>query len=149
MITLTKTDPANPDFISLVSLLDHEVQGRYGEVHQFLAQFNKLDSIKHVIIAYIEGKPAGSGAIKAYAEDVAEIKRMFVHPDFRGQGVAKTILAALEDWARELNYKSVILETGIKQPEAIALYRSSKYKQIPNFGQYAGVDICLCFEKEL
>ncbi|MEJ8803918.1 GNAT family N-acetyltransferase [Pontibacter sp. H249] len=149
MLTLIKTDSANPDFISLVQLLDQDLAIRDGEEHAFYAQYNKIDSINHVILAYAEGKPAGCGAIKQYANGVAEVKRMFVRPDFRGQGIAKSILAALEAWAKELKYKTTILETGTKQPEAIALYRNSGYRQIPNYGQYAGVENSLCFEKEL
>ncbi|WP_299824224.1 GNAT family N-acetyltransferase [uncultured Pontibacter sp.] len=149
MLTLTKTHSTNPDFISLVRLLDKDLAIRDGEEHAFYAQFNKIDSIKHVIVAYKEGEPAGCGAIKQYAEGVAEVKRMFVHPDFRGQGIAKSILAALEAWAKELKYKTTILETGTKQPEAIALYKSSGYRQISNYGQYAGVENSLCFKKEL
>ena len=149
MLTLTKTDSTNPDFVSLVRLLDQDLAIRDGEEHAFYAQFNKIVSIRHVIVAYADGKAAGCGAIKQYADGVAEVKRMFVHPDFRGQGIAKSILAALEAWAKELKYKTTILETGTKQPEAIALYRNCGYRQIPNYGQYASVDNSLCFEKEL
>ena len=149
MLTLTKTNSTNPDFIALVRLLDQDLAIRDGEEHAFYAQFNKIDSIKHVIVAYKDGVAAGCGAIKVYADGVAEVKRMFVHPDFRGQGIAKSILAALEVWAKELKYKTTILETGTKQPEAIALYRSCGYRQIPNYGQYAGVENSLCFEKDL
>ncbi|GAB3203608.1 GNAT superfamily N-acetyltransferase [Pontibacter aydingkolensis] len=149
MLTLTHTTSDNPDFRSLIVLLDQDLAIRDGEEHAFYAQFNKIDSIKHVIMAYVDGKAAGCGAIKQYADGVAEVKRMFVHPDFRGQGIAKSILAGLEAWAKELKYKATILETGTKQPEAIALYRSSGYRQIPNYGQYAGVVNSLCFEKVL
>ena len=149
MLTLTKTDSTNSDFISLVRLLDQDLAIRDGEDHAFYAQFNKIASIKHVVVAYQDGVAAGCGAIKPFDEGVAEVKRMFVHPDFRRQGVAKAVLKALEAWAHELKYKTTILETGNKQPEAIALYRSNGYRQIPNYGQYAGVENSLCFEKVL
>ncbi|GAB3203610.1 GNAT superfamily N-acetyltransferase [Pontibacter aydingkolensis] len=149
MLTLTRTDSSNRDFLCLVQLLDKEVQGRYGEEHAAIAPFNKLDDIKHVIVAYINGELAGCGAIKKYDGETAEIKRMFVHPRFRGSGVAKAVLEALEAWAIELGYTFSILETGIKQPEAIGLYSGLGYKQIPNFGQYAEIKISLCFKKEL
>ena len=70
-------------------------------------------------------------------------------PSYRARGVAKRILFELEDWARELNYGKCILETGKKQPEAINLYQSNKYKIIPNYGQYLGIENSVCFEKYL
>ncbi|MBC5993318.1 GNAT family N-acetyltransferase [Pontibacter cellulosilyticus] len=149
MLTLTRSDSSNSDFLYLVQLLDEEVQGRYGEEHATIAPFNKLDNIQHVIVAFMNGEPAGCGAIKKYDEVTAEVKRMYVHPRYRGKGVAKAVLHALDTWAKELNYTFCILETGVKQPEAISLYTSSGYKQIPNYGQYATVKISLCFKKEL
>ena len=70
-------------------------------------------------------------------------------PAQRGQGLASQILQELEQWAAESNYSSCVLETGKKQPEAIALYSKSGYAVIPNFGQYAGVENSVCFEKNL
>ena len=147
MLTLTKTDSTNSDFISLVRLLDQDLAIRDGEDHAFYAQFNKIASIKHVVVAYKDGVPAGCGAIKPFAEGVAEVKRMFVHPDFRRQGVAKAILAEWEVWAAALGFTSCILETGKKQPEAIALYQASGYQLIPNYGQYAEVENSVCMQK--
>lgn len=149
MLTLTRTNSGNSDFLYLVQLLDEEVQGRYGEEHAAIAPYNKLDDIKNVLVAYINGEPAGCGAIKKYDDETAEIKRMFVHSGFRGKGVAKAVLQALDAWAKELNYTFCILETGVKQPEAIGLYTSFGYKQIPNYGQYAAIKLSLCFKKKL
>ncbi len=70
-------------------------------------------------------------------------------PGSRGKGIASKILAELEIWATELFYEKCILETGKKQPEAIALYKKNGYNIIPNYGQYAGVENSLCFEKEI
>ncbi len=78
-----------------------------------------------------------------------EIKRMFTLPEARGIGIASLILAALESWAAELDFSKCILETGFKQPEAIALYEKNGYSRIENYGQYAGVENSLCFEKKL
>lgn len=149
MLYLTRTNADNNDFSRLIQLLDEEVQGRYGEEHATIAPYNKLDDIHHVVVAYKDGKPAGCGAIKRYDDITAEIKRMYVHPGFRKLGIAKAILTELDAWAKELNYSFCILETGIKQPEAIALYTGAGYRQIPNYGQYTEVKISRCFKKEL
>ena len=78
-----------------------------------------------------------------------EVKRMYVSPGSRKKGIAASILSELETWAGELSAAKCILETGKKQPEAIALYRKHGYRVIPNYGHYAEVDNSVCFEKEL
>jgi len=78
-----------------------------------------------------------------------EVKRMFVPLEKRGKGIASIVLKELENWARELGYKTCILETGIKQPEAITLYKKNNYALIKNYGQYAEVESSACFEKQL
>lgn len=148
-IKLIRTDSENPDFRELVVFLDQELHERDGEEHLFYAQFNKLDRIHHVVVAYQNDKPSGCGAIKEYTKDVAEIKRMFVQPEARRQGIAGTVLSELEQWAKELGFSSCILETGKKQPEAISLYQKMGYRTIPNYGQYSGVENSVCKEKQL
>lgn len=149
MLTITRTNSANPHFQSLVNLLDQDLKIRDGDDHDFYSQFNKIDSIRNVLVAYVDNKPVGCGAFKEYDPETVEIKRMFVHPDFRGQGIAGSILAALEVWAGELDYDFSVLETGKRQPEAIGLYQKSGYQFIPNYGQYANVDYSVCMRKEL
>lgn len=149
MIKLRRTNSDDPDFRPLVALLDQDLRIRDGEDHAFYAQYNKLDKIKHVVVAYREGEPVGCGAIKAYDDTTAEVKRMFVLEQQRGQGIASLVLAELEQWAAALGYTSCILETGTKQPEAIALYRKCGYTVIPNYGQYAGVENSVCMHKKV
>jgi GNAT superfamily N-acetyltransferase len=102
-----------------------------------------------VLVAYDEGLATGCGAIKEYSPGIMEVKRMFTLPSQRGKGIASRILSELEKWAAELRYQKCILETGKKQKEAIALYLKNGYTVIPNYGQYAGVENSICFEKEL
>jgi GNAT superfamily N-acetyltransferase len=78
-----------------------------------------------------------------------EVKRMYTDPSVRGKGVASAVLRELEKWSRELGYSACVLETGWRQPEAVALYRKSGYEQIPNYGQYAGMENSVCFRKPL
>lgn len=148
-ITLKRTNSDDPDFIKLVRLLDADLHKRDGEEHSFYAQFNSISTIKHAIVAYEKEVPVGCGAIKLFDSQSMEVKRMFVLPEFRGKGIAGQILKGLEDWAIELQMKKCVLETGKRQPEAIALYTKSGYNIIPNFGQYAGVENSVCFSKDL
>ena len=149
MFSLVKTNSDSSDFRSLVVSLDADLQSRYGEQQSFFSQFNKLDHIHHVIVAYENNQPVGCGAFKEFELGIAEIKRMFVEEKHRGKGIAGQILAALEQWAKEEGFRSCILETAVKQPEAIRVYEREGYKRIPNYGQYIGVEISLCMKKEL
>lgn len=149
MIEIKRTSSSEIDFQHLVSELDWELSTRNGETNEFFAQYNKIDQIKHVIIATIDNKPVGCGAMKAYDSDTMEIKRMFVPIEMRGKGIAVHILKNLEKWAKEMNYSKCILETGNKMPEAIRLYEKSNYKVVPNYGQYNGIEDSICFEKHL
>jgi len=149
MINLIRTDSSNKDFIDLVYLLDKELKIRDGEEHSFYAQYNKIDKIKNVVVAYIDNVAVGCGAIKEYEPGTMEIKRMFVKDDFRSKGIATLVLLELEKWTKELGFNKCILETGIKQPEAIRLYKKNNYSVISNYGQYAGVDNSVCMEKIL
>lgn len=134
----------------LVTHLDKDLAIRDGEVyHEFYAQYNKSDDIKHVVVAYDGDEAVGCGAIKHYEDGVVEVKRMYVLSNQRGKGIAAQVLKELEQWAVELGYTKAILETGKKMPEAIGLYKKSGYVITPNYGQYAGVDDSVCFEKIL
>lgn len=149
MITLLRTTSQNNDFITLVKRLDADLAVRDGDDHAFYAQFNKIDTINHVVVAYSNNKPVACGAFKPYNKTTVEIKRMYTCEESRGKGIASKVLEELEHWAVQLSYKTCILETGIKQPEAIKLYEKNNYLIIPNYGQYANVSDSKCFEKHL
>lgn len=149
MMRLLRTDSGNADFLELVRSLDADLSVRDGAEHAFYSQFNKVDRMRYVVVAYDGILPIACGAIKEFSENVMEIKRMFVAPESRQKGIATKILCELEGWARELGYKKCVLETGKKQPEAIALYRKNGYNRIANYGQYEGIENSLCFEKKL
>lgn len=149
MINTIRTNSEDKDFLELVKQLDIDLSIRDGDDRVFYNQFNKLDKIKHVIIAYENDVPAGCGAIKEYSHDTMEVKRMFVPLNLRGRGIASKVLSELEKWTLELQYSKCILETGKRQPEAIALYIKNGYKLISNYGQYKNIDNSVCFEKFL
>jgi len=149
MITTIRTDSSNNDFIALVKLLDADLAQRDGKDHSFYAQFNTVDKIKYVIVAYAHNQPISCGAIKEFDTTSMEVKRMYTVPAFRGKGIATMVLRELEKWAAELSYMKCVLETGKRQPEAIDLYKKNGYKIIPNYGQYIGVENSVCFEKSV
>jgi putative acetyltransferase len=149
MISIIRTDSDNLHFQELVKELDKDLAIRDGDDHAFYAQFNKTATLKHCIVAYKDGEPAGTGALRQLADDTMEVKRMYVPPAHRGQGIASAVLDELEKWARELGYKKCVLETGMNQPEAISMYNKKGYLRIPNYGQYANVGNSVCFEKEV
>ncbi|HBV17896.1 GNAT family N-acetyltransferase [Chryseobacterium carnipullorum] len=148
-MTTKRTDSSDIDFQNLVRLLDADLAVRDGEDHEFYHQFNSIDMLKNCVVIYSEDIAVGCGAFKPFSEDTVEIKRMYTHTESRGKGFASKILGELEIWAKEEGYSQCVLETGIKQPEAIALYEKSGYKRIPNYGQYIGVDNSVCYEKEV
>lgn len=149
MIELKRTDSSNSDFVALVRLLDADLALSDGNEHAFYHQYNGIDTIRHAIVAYENALPVSIGAIKQLSPEAMEVKRMYTLPDYRGKGIAVKVLNELEKWAAELGYKKCMLETGKKQPSAIALYQKSGYAVIPNYGQYAGVANSVCFEKQI
>jgi GNAT superfamily N-acetyltransferase len=145
----TRTTSENIDFQKLVQLLDAHLAILDGDEHAFFSQFNGLENLKNVVIYSYDNQVVGCGALKKIDSKTAEVKRMFVHPDFRGKAIASKILHELENWAIELNYNSLILETGTNNPTAIALYQKSGYNQIENYLQYKDVESSFCMQKNI
>lgn len=149
MIKIVRTNSENRDFINLVKKLDAYLKITDRDEHDFYNQFNNIDVLQHVIVYYKDDSAIGCGAIKKFDKFSAEVKRMYVAIENRNKGVAKSIITELEIWAKELNYKKCILETGKRQKEAVQFYYKCNYKQIPNYGQYANMENSICFEKQL
>lgn len=149
-ILLKRTNSTDPDFRLLITLLDKELNERYGELMQSTYdRYNHIIGIDTVVIAYSNNVPAGCGCFKQFDDTSAEIKRMFVKNTERGQGIAYKILSELELWAKENGFKDAILETGDKQHEAIALYQKLGYVITFNYGQYSDLATSICMRKEL
>ena len=149
MIRILRTTSKNEDFVSLVSKLDALLAEFDGREHDFYDQYNKIDKIEHVVVAYFNDVPAACGAIKKYDQNTMEVKRMFTKEEYRGKGIGASVLADLENWAKEMAYSKCILETGRRLPEAVRLYQRNSYQQIPNYGQYIKMENSICFEKSL
>jgi GNAT superfamily N-acetyltransferase len=149
MIRLQRTTSDNEDFRLLIAELDKELLSRYEERQAIYDRYNIIENNPNVVIAYKDEMPAGCGCFKKFDDRSVEIKRMFVKPEYRGQKIAASILQELENWAIELNISGTVLETGIKQPEAIHLYRKSGYIVVENYGPYKGLPESICMQKNL
>lgn len=149
MLTLIRCNGADPNFVALTQALDRDLGERYGKQMDFYGAFNHSSDVEHALYAALDGDPVGCGCFKPFSEGTVEMKRVFVRPDLRGKGVARELMRALEDWARELGYRAAVLETGILQPEAIRLYEAAGYRRIPNYPPYIGVAESVCYQKTL
>lgn len=147
--SIVKTDSSNSDFIKLVRLLDEDLSMRYGELQKQYEKHNKVDLINDVIVIYKAESPVACGAFKEYDSRSVELKRIFVVPEQRRQGLARLIICELEKMAESREYKYALLETGRKQYEAIDLYNKLGYLQIQNYGPYIGNANSICMKKAL
>lgn len=146
---LVQTNQTSKDFQQLVALLDAELAIRDGDDHDFYHQFNGIEALDHVVVAYSNNKAMGCGAFKVHNKQQIEIKRMYVLPAARKKGYAAAILSALETWATDIGFGEAILETGKAQVEALSFYPKQGYLVIPNFPPYIGIDNSVCFSKPL
>lgn len=145
------TDGYNKDFILLCHELDKFLNELVGgeENRAKYIQYNKVDDIHDVVIAYDNDIPVGSASFKKYDDENAEVKRVFVKKEYRGQGISNELMKMLEQRAREKGFKHFILESGEPLISAMALYRKIGYKVIPNYGQYVDMKDSVCMKKKL
>ena len=149
MIEIIRTHSDDKRFKNLILELDNDLMSRYSHAdykYDINIRFNTLET---AVIAQITNITVGCGCFKEIDEDTVEIKRMYVNPYFRGFGVASLMIEALTRWARELFYKRAVLETGVKQPEAIKLYGKHGFEKIPPFDPYIGIPNSVCMGKLL
>ena len=146
---LIRTTSVNTDFRNLIKALDEDLYQRNGEAQLQYRQYNQVDRIAHVVVAYFEGKPVGCGCYKRFDDQTVEMKRMFVIPEMRGKQLAARMLQELEKWAIEEGNTAAVLETGHKQVEAIRLYSVAGYRLTENYGQYIGMEESICYRKKL
>jgi GNAT superfamily N-acetyltransferase len=147
---------------ALVSALDADLDERYaaddddlgGEPdHQHLKVLTEsvAPPLGAFLVARLDGEPVACGALRPYDAPgrTAELKRMYVVPSARGKGIARRLLSALEAEAVNLGYVRIVLETGLRQQEAIALYESTGYEPIPSFGAFRHSPLSRCYAKAL
>jgi putative acetyltransferase len=149
MFQITRVPNDHSDLLALVALLDADLAVRYGALQTQYSPFNTLTSVDGAVVCSRNGLAVCCGCWRRYNAASAEIKRMFVRSEYRGTGAATTVLAELEKWIAEASHSRAILETGIKNPEAIRFYTKSGYERTENYGQYAGMENSICMEKRL
>jgi len=112
------------------------------------AMFFEPDGV-FLVVRGDDGAAVACGGITRFDDERAELKRMYVVPEQRGRGLGRRVLVDLEAEARRLGYRSLVLETGDRQPEALGLYESSGYERIPCYPPYDSRALSRCFEKRL
>ncbi len=147
-VEVLRTDSSNVAFIELTKMLDKDLAERYGSLQK---QFDKYNKVEHtqVILLRIDQNPVACGTFKAHDKDTAEMKRIFVKKEHRKQGLAKLIMHNLEELVKSSGYQWAVLETGIKQQEAIGLYKSIGYAVTQNYDPYIGNANSICMKKSL
>jgi putative acetyltransferase len=160
MIQMTEIEVRKEEFPSplserLIHSLNQELDERYPEEGQnhFELDANEVSEGQGAfLVAYVAGHPVGCGAVRRIAPTVAEIKRMYVATGARNHGVGRQILNELEAIARQLGVARLVLETGVRQPEALALYTRLGFVRIPLFGEYVHTphpELTVCMAKDL
>ena len=136
----------------LIEALNAELSGTYpeeGACHFRLDAHEVADGQGAFLIAFRSGNPVGCGAIRRIDAQTGEIKRMYVVPQERGRGLGRAILNALEAEAQCLGVSRLVLETGVRQSEAQALYQRAGFSRIAPFGEYVGSPLSVCLAKNL
>ncbi len=152
-IHIRRTTLASPDAVRLIAALNAELTTIYpepGATHFSLNEVQVAPGSGAFLIASLDGVAVGCGAVRKYDDTTAEIKRMYVAPSARGQGLGRAILEALEREAKLIGATRIVLETGARLASATKLYESLGYSRIPLFGEYLlSSDSSLCFGKSL
>src|SRR4051812_17556073 len=152
IVDLRREELSAPVVQRLISALNAELESRYPEEG---ANFFRLDPEEVAegrgafLVAYLAGKPVGCGAVRLIEPGLAEIKRMYVDPAVRGRRVGRQIVDALESQARQLGATRIVLETGPRQPDAVAMYGHVGFAEIPLYGEYIGSKFSICMAKDL
>lgn len=146
-----RTNGQNEDFMENCRLLDLDLDRRVGKKlkREKYKQYNLLDEIQEAIVVYDGRKAIGGGAIRRYDDETAELKRIFVRPEYQGRGVGTKLVSLLLEWAGELGYQRIILETGELLAESCAVYQKLGFQVIPNYAPYVNMPESLCMEKNL
>lgn len=143
------TDGADPRFRALVRRLDREYADRFGEAARTYRPYNTLERIEAVCLLLADGRAAACGAIQPLDGESAELKRVYVLPEYRRQGMARQVVEQLELQAVFRGYRFLALETGRAMPEAVGLYTKLGYRETAPWGPFVGDELCVCMKKEL
>ncbi|NUR73138.1 MAG: GNAT family N-acetyltransferase [Hamadaea sp.] len=136
----------------LVQAIFADQEARYGGSDGAPVEAMEFDPPEGAfLVAYLAGEPVGCGGWRSFdeSEEVAELKRLYCAPEARNRGIASALVAAVEENAREHGRKRMILETGDRQPEAIALYTKLGYAPIEHYGFYKDEDGVVSLGRDL
>lgn len=145
---IRKVTPESQDFRALAAELDAYYFTLVGEIQYRYAEPNRPENMNGLAVVYEGEMPIAIGAWKRVDDKTAEIKRIYVRPAYRRQGVASALIPALEDSAAEAGFAQFILETARNTDASHQLYLSLGYQIIDYYGSPAGAENCLCFYKE-
>ncbi|GGC13551.1 GNAT family N-acetyltransferase [Dyadobacter sediminis] len=148
MIQLYRTNSEHPEFVRLTGLLDDALCMIYNTRKEDYEEYNRITGLPTVVLAMEENVAVACGCFKMAGDSTIELKRMFVDPAFRSQGIASAIVGELEKWAKENDCEHAILETGKGQPEAIALYAKLGYSMADD-SDFASSERSVCMKKKL
>jgi GNAT superfamily N-acetyltransferase len=155
-LVLERRSPSEADAASLISDLDAELLQRYPEPGGTFFDLDDRevdDGRGTFLVARLDGRPVGCGALRVlegeWPERTAELKRMYVRPDGRGRRIGAAVLDALLDDARRLGVRRVVLETGRRQHEALALYQRAGFAECPCWGAYAEGPLSVCLGRSV
>jgi len=149
-VEIVAVSPTSREAAQLMTELDAEIQRRYPGVTAHGLHQRDLDDPRTVfLVARVAGESCACGALRALEPGTAEVKRMYVRDQFRRLGLGRRMIAALESTARGKGITRLRLETGVAQPEAIALYESVGFAAVEPYGEYIGNDFSRCFEKTI
>ncbi|GLI01620.1 GNAT family N-acetyltransferase [Phytohabitans aurantiacus] len=144
---IIEVDPADGRLAPLVAALRAELDARYPEEIDF--EHPTVKEAARFLLATVDGVAAGCCAVQPLDDGDSELKRMYVPPDMRGRGIAGMLMAEAERLAVRLGRTRIKLETGVRQPEAIAVYERAGFSRIPNYPPYDGWQTSLCYAKPL
>lgn len=149
--TITPESPDTADALLLIRELETHLEARYPRESRHGLSVEQLlaEGVPFFVLRADDGTPAGCVGVKLFGTEYAEVKRMYVRPQFRGHGFAKALLQHIEDYTRAHGITCLRLETGIYQTEAIGLYERLGFQRIPPFGSYTDDPLSQCYEKQL
>ena len=150
MLEPRRTSPSDPNFRGLVAELDRDLWRRYPTTQQNYLSGNEIAPDAKAVVAYLDGEAIGCACFRPGPRPAsAELKRMYVRPQWRGGPAASAILGYIEDWAREERCSSLVLETGVAQPEALRFYAKRGFSPTLKYGDYYGNPQSVCMAKRI
>jgi GNAT superfamily N-acetyltransferase len=151
-VNVRRAEILSPDAQALIAELNAELSVEYPEPGATRCRLDPNEVANGegaFFVAFDADQPVGCGAVRRIGEGDGEINRMYVVPARRGLGIGHLILYAIEREARQLGLRRLVLETGVRQAQAIALYEGAGYSKIPPFGEYMDSPVSICMAKEL